>query len=48
MKTICLFNSKNLEKVLKESQSDSSKLLLLDHQLLKINHALSMDKISSK
>ena len=30
----CQFNSQNLEKVLQENQSDSSNLLLLDHQLL--------------
>lgn len=38
----CQLNSKNLEKILEESQSDNSNLLLLDHQLLKGNCTLSI------
>ena len=35
-------------KVLKESQSDNSNLVLLDHQLLKNNRTLVIEKINSK
>ena len=48
METNYQFNSKNLEKVLKESQSDSSNLVLIDHQLLKNNRTLNMDKMNYK
>ena len=44
----CQFNSKNLEKILEESQSDNSNLLLLDHQLLKGNCTLSILKKTLK
>ena len=36
------------KKVLKESQGDSSSLLLLDHQLLKNNRTQSIQKMISK
>ena len=35
-------------KILKGSQSDSSNLVSLDHQLLKSNHTLTIDKMNCK
>ena len=35
-------------KVLQENQSDSSNLVLLDHQLLKNNRTLEIEKMNSK
>ena len=40
--------SKLGKKVLKENQSDSSNLVLLDHQLLKNNCTLGIEKMNSK
>ena len=39
---------KTWKKILKENQSDSSNLVLLDHQLLKNNRALGIEKMNSK
>ena len=39
---------KTWKKVLEESQSDSSNLVLLDHKLLKNNRILGIEKINSK
>ena len=39
---------KTWKKILKENQSDSSNLVLLDHQLLKDNRALGIVKMNSK
>ena len=39
---------KTWKKVLKENQSDSSNLVLLDHQLLKNNRTLGIEKMNSK
>ena len=36
------------KKILKENQSDSSNLVLLDHQLLKNNHTLGIEKMNSQ
>ena len=36
-----------MEKVLKEIQSDSLNLVLLDHQLLKNNRTLGIEKMNS-
>ena len=36
------------KKILKENQSDSSNLVLLDHQLLKNNRTLGIEKMNSK
>ena len=38
---------KTWKKLLKENQSDSSNLLLLDHQLLKNNRTLGIEKMNS-
>ena len=35
------------KKVLKENQSGSSNLVVLDHQLLKNNHTLGIEKLKS-
>ena len=48
METNYQVSSQNLEKILKENQSDSSNLVLLDHQLLKNNHTLGIEKMNSK
>ena len=40
--------SKLGKKILKENQSDSSNLVLLDHQLLKNNGTLEIEKMNSK
>ena len=45
MKTNYQFNSQNSKKYSKENQSDSSNLVLLDHQLLK---NLGIEKMNSK
>ena len=49
-KWIQIVNSipKTWKKVLEESQSDSSNLVLLDHKLLKNNRILGIEKINSK
>ena len=39
---------KTWKKILKENQSDSSNLVLLDHQLLKNNRTLGIEKMNSK
>ena len=39
---------KTWKKILKENQSDSSNLVLLDHQLLKNNCTLGIEKMNSK
>ena len=39
---------KTWKKVLKENLSDSSNLVLLDHQLLKNNYTLKIKKMNSK
>ena len=39
---------KTWKKLLKESHSDSSNLVLLDHRLLKNNRSLSLDEMNSK
>ena len=39
---------KTWKKVLKENQSDSLNLVLLDNQLLKNNRTLGIEKINSK
>ena len=39
---------KTWKKVIKENQSDSSNLVLLDHQLLKNNRTLGIEKMNSK
>ena len=39
---------KTWKKLLKENQSDSSNLVLLDHQLLKNNHTLGIEKMNSQ
>ena len=39
---------KTWKKLLKENQSDSSNLVLLDHQLLKNNRTLGIEKMNSK
>ena len=44
METNYQFNSQNLEKVLKESQSDSSSLVLLGQQLLENNCTPGIEK----
>ena len=38
---------KTWKKLLKENQSDSSNLVLLDHQLLRNNRALGIEKMNS-
>ena len=38
---------KTWKKILKENQSDSSNLVLLDHQLLKNNRTLEIEKMNS-
>ena len=48
METNYQFNSKIFEKSLKETQSDRSNLVLLDHQLLKHNRTLGIKKMNSK
>ena len=48
METNCQFNTENLEKSTQKIQNDRSNLVLLDHQLLKNNLTLSIDKINSK
>ena len=48
METNHQVSSQNLEKILKENQSDSSNLVLLDHQLLKNNRTLGIEKMNSK
>ena len=48
METNCQFNTEHWKKVLKKIQNDRSNLVLLDHQLLKNNLTLSIDKINSK
>ena len=48
METNYQVSSQNLEKILKENQSDSSNLVLLDHQLLKNNRTLGIEKMNSK
>ena len=48
METNSQFNSQNLEKVLKENQSDSSNFVLLVHQLLKDNRTLGTENMNSK
>ena len=40
--------SKTWKKLLKENQSDSSNLVLLDHQLLKNNRTLGIEKMNPK
>ena len=47
METNYQVSSQNLEKILKENQSDSSNLVLLDHQLLKGNRIQGLKKIYS-
>ena len=45
MKTNYQFSSQNLEKnTKKKNQSDSSNLVLLDHQFLKNNRTLGIEK----
>ena len=44
METNYQVSSQNLEKILKENQSDSSNLVLLDHQLLKGNRIQGLKK----
>ena len=44
----CQFSSQNLEKVLKKFQSDSTSLVLLDHQLLKSSSILGIEKMNPK
>ena len=39
---------KTWTKILKENQNDSSNLVLLDHQLLKNNRTLGIEKMNSK
>ena len=39
---------KTWKKLLKENQSDISNLVLLDHQLLKNNRTLGIEKVNSK
>ena len=39
---------KTWKKILKENQSDSSNLVLLDHQLLKDNRTIGIEKMNSK
>ena len=39
---------KTWKKILKENQNDSSNLVLLDHQLLKNNRTLRIEKMNSK
>ena len=39
---------KTWKKILKENQSDSSNLVLLDHQLLKNNRTLGIEKMNSE
>ena len=41
-------NFKTWKKILKKNQSDSSNLVLLDHQLLKNNRTLGIEKMNSK
>ena len=48
METYYQFNSQNLEKFTQRNQSDSSNLVLLDHQLLKNNRTLGIEKMNSK
>ena len=48
METYYQFNSQNLEKITQRNQSDSSNLVLLDHQLLKNNRTLGIEKMNSK
>ena len=48
METYCQFNFHNLEKSTQIKLSDSSNLVLLDHQSLKNNNTLGIDKINSK
>ena len=48
METYYQLNSQNLEKFTQRNQSDSSNLVLLDHQLLKNNRTLGIEKMNSK
>ena len=49
METNYQFSFQNLGKlILKENQSDSSNLVLLDHQLLKNNGTLGIEKMNFK
>ena len=41
-------NFKTWKKILKKNQSDSSNLVLVDHQLLKNNRTPGIEKINSK
>ena len=48
METNYQFNSQNLEKSTQRNQSDSSNLVLLDHQLLNNNCTLGIEKMNPK
>ena len=48
METNYQFNSQNLEKITQRNKSDTSNLVLLDHQLLKNNGTLGIEKMNSK
>ena len=48
MDASCHSISKNLKKVLNKNQSDSSNILLFDHQISKNNHSLATGITNSK
>ena len=48
MDASCHSISKNLKKVLNKNQSDSSNILLFDHQISKNNHSLATGIMNSK
>ena len=48
MDASCHSVSKNLKKVLNKNQSDSSNILLFDHQISKNNHSLATGIMNSK